>query len=146
MYENYPSTVIIPPFQFTNVSLVKVYALLQDINSSKAMGYDTIPAIANELDRPVFSLVDISLSPSCFPYEFKKSETSPLNKSHDNIEPQNDRPLSVLAYLSHIHQRILTIKRLCFSKIYRQHYCLHFVAVRLPLFIDRIDVKQKTVT
>ena len=46
----------------------------------------------------------MSLSFSRFPHELKKSETSPLYKGQNNLEPQNYRPLSVLTCLSKIFE------------------------------------------
>ena len=50
IYENHASIVGIQehvnvnsPFQFTNVSVGEIKALLLDIDSTKATGYDTIP-------------------------------------------------------------------------------------------------------
>ena len=59
-------------------------SLLRDIDSSKATGSDTVPpklakAVANELAQPISSLVNMSLSLSCFPRELVKSETYPLD-------------------------------------------------------------------
>ena len=48
----------------------------------------------------------MSLSLSRFPHELKKSETSPLYKGQNNLEPQNYRPLSVLTCLSKIFERV----------------------------------------
>ena len=65
------------PFKFTNVSVGEVKSLLRNIDSSKATGYDTIPpklvkAAANGLAQPIYSLVNMSLSLSRFPHQFKK--------------------------------------------------------------------------
>ena len=118
MYQNHASIVRIQehvsidsPFKFTNVSVGEVKSLLRNIDSSKATGYDTIPpklvkAAANELAQPISSLVNMSLSLSCFPHELKKSETSLLYKGENSLEPQNYRPLSVLTCLSKIFERV----------------------------------------
>ena len=118
MYQNHASIARIQehvsidsPFKFANVSVGEVKSLLRNIDSSKATGYDTIPpklvkAAANELAQPISSLVNMSLSLSRFPHELKKSETSPLYKGQNNLEPQNYRPLSVLTCLSKIFERV----------------------------------------
>ena len=118
MYQNHASIARIQehvsidsPFKFTNVSIGEVKSLLRNIDSSKATGYDTIPpklvkAAANELAQPISSLVNMSLSLSRFPHELKKSETSPLYKGQNSLEPQNYRPLSVLTCLSKIFERV----------------------------------------
>ena len=118
MYQNHASIVRIQehvsidsPFKSTNVSVGEVKSLLRNIDSSKATVYDTIPpklvkAAANELAQPISSLVNMSLSLSRFPDQLKKSETSPLYKGQNNLEPQNYRPLSVLTCLSKIFERV----------------------------------------
>ena len=118
MYQNHASIVRIQehvsidsPFKFTNVSVGEVKSLLRNIDSSKATVYDTIPrklvkAAANELAQPISSLVNMSLSLSRFPDQLKKSETSSLYKGQNNLEPQNNRPVSVLTCLSKIFERV----------------------------------------
>ena len=138
MYQNHASIVRIQehvsidsPFKFSNVSVGEVKSLLRNINSSKATGYDTIPpklvkAVANELAQPISSLVNMSLSLSRFPRELKKSETSPLYKGQNNLEPQNYRPLCVFTYLSKIFERVYNDQMGVYLKIYCLHYYLHF--------------------
>ena len=86
MHQNHASIVrmhehvsINSPFQFTNASVGEVKSLLRDIDSSKDTGYDTIPpkwvkAAANEFAQPNSSLMNMSLSLSCFPHELKKNQ------------------------------------------------------------------------
>ena len=151
IYENHASIVGIQehvtvnsPFQFTHVSVGEVKALLLDIDSTKATGYDTIPpklvkAAANELAQPISSLVNMSISLSCFPHELKKSETSPLYKSQDNLEPQNYRPLSVLTCLSKIFERVYNDQMGVYFKdilstllsAFRKRYGCHHVLTKL---------------
>ena len=151
IYENHASIVGIPehvninsPFQFTNVSFGEVKALLLDIDSTKSAGYDTIPpklvkVAAKELTQPISSLVNMSISLSWFPYELKKSETSPLYKSQDNHEPQSYLPLSVLTCLSKIFERVYNDHMgVCFKDIlstllstFRKRYGCHHVLTKL---------------
>ena len=56
----------------------------------------------------------------------KKSDKSLLYKGHNNLEPQNYRPLRVLTFLSKIFGSIM-IKWVCILKIYCLHYYLQFV-------------------
>ena len=151
MYENHESvkqirehTNIDCQFNFTDVSVVEVKVLLQDIDSSKASGYDNVPpklvkVAAAELAQPISSLINRSISLSCFPHELKKSETSPLYKSLDNLNPQNYRPLSVLNCLSKIFERIYNnqmnvhFKDLLSSLLsaFRKRYGCHHVLTKL---------------
>ena len=151
MYQNHASIVRIQdhvsidsPFKFTNVSVGEVKSLLRNIDPSKATGYDTIPpklvkAAANELSQPISSLVNMSLSLSCFPHELKKSETSPLYKGQNNLEPQNYRPLSVLTCLSKIFERVYNDQMGVYFKdilstllsAFRKRYGCHHVLTKL---------------
>ena len=152
MYQNHASIVRIQEyvsidslFKFTNVSVGEVKSLLRNIDSSKATGYDTIPpklvkAAPNELVQPSSSLVNMPISLSCFPHEFKKSETSPLYKGQNNLEPQNYRPLSILTCLSKIFKRVYNdqmgvyfkdILSTLLSAFRKQYGC--------PLRVDKID-------
>ena len=116
MYQNHGSIARIQEHVSIHVRIqehvsIEVKSLLRNIDSNKATGYDTIPpklvkAAANELAQPISSLVNMSLSLSRFPHELKKSETSPLYKGQNSLEPQNYRPLSVLTCLSKIFERV----------------------------------------
>ena len=150
MYQNHASIVRIQehvsidsPFKFTNVSVGQIKSLLRNIDSSKSTGYDTIPpklvkAAANELAQTISSLVNMSLSLSCFPHELKKSETS-LYKGQNNREPQNYRPLSVLTCLSKIFERVYNDQMGVYLKdilstllsAFRKRYGCHHVLTKL---------------
>ena len=158
MYKNHASIVRIQehvsidsPIKFTNVSVGEVKSLLRNIDSSKATGHDTIPpklvkTAANELAQLISSLVNISLSLSCFPHELKQSETSPLYKGQNNLEPQNYRPLSVLTYLLKNFERVYNEQMgVYFTDIFL-HYYLHFVNDTSATMCSQIDGKQQTST
>ena len=96
-------------------------------------------AAANELAQPISSLVNMSLSLSCFPHELKKSETSPLYKGENNLEPQNYRPLSLLTCLSKIIERVYNDQMGVYFKdilstllsAFRKRYGCHHVLTKL---------------
>ena len=82
----------------------------------------------------------MSLSLSCFPHELKKkTETSPLYKGQNNLEPQNYRPLSVLTCLSKIFERVYNdqmgvyFKDILFTLLsaLRKRYGCHHVLTKL---------------
>ena len=81
----------------------------------------------------------MSISLSCFPHELKKSETSPLYKSQDNLEPQNYRSLSVLTCLSKIFERVYNDQMGVYFKdilstllsAFRKRYGCHHVLTKL---------------
>ena len=116
-------------------------SLMQDIESSKSTGYDTIPpklvkAAANELAQPISSLVNMSLSLSCFPRQLKQS---PLYKGQNNREPPNYRPSGVLTCLSKIFERVYIDQMDVYFKdilstllsAFRKRYGCHHVLTKL---------------
>ena len=98
-----------------------------------------VKAAANGLAQPIPSLVNMSILLSCFPYELKKSETSPLYKSQDNLEPQNYRSLSILTCLSKIFERVHNDQMGVYFKdifsallsAFRKRYGCHHVLTKL---------------
>ena len=81
----------------------------------------------------------MSLSLSCFPHELKKSETSPLYKGENNLEPHNYRPLSVLTCVSKIFERVYNDQMGVYLKdilstllsAFRKRYGCHHVLTKL---------------
>ena len=150
MYQNHASIVRIhehvsidSPFRFTNVSIGEVKSLLRNIDSSKATGYDTIPpklvkAAANELAQPISSLVNMSLSLSCFPHELKESETSPLYKD-TKVRTILSLRIIVLTCLSKIFERVYNDQMGVYFKdilstllsAFRKRYGCHHVLTKL---------------
>ena len=119
-------------FKFTNASVGEVKYLLRNIDSSKATDY--------ELDQPISSLVNMSLSLSCFPHELKKNQTSPLYTGQNNLEPQIYRPLSILTCLSKIFERVYNdqmgvyfkdVLSTLLSAFRKQHECHHVLLTKL---------------
>ena len=66
----------IEPFAFSSVCTEKVKRMLDDIDSSRATGFDNIPpkllkSASQELAQPVATLVKQSIKMSHFPHELK---------------------------------------------------------------------------
>ena len=69
--------------EFSSVCAEKVKSMLDDIDSSKAAGFDNIPPkwlrfASQELAEPVTNLVNQSIRLSQFPHDLKKAELSPF--------------------------------------------------------------------
>ena len=85
-------------FEFSSVCAEKVKSMLDDIDSSKAAGFDNIPpkllkSASQELAEPVTNLVNQSIRISHFPHDLKKAELSPLYKCKDDLIFTNYRPV-----------------------------------------------------
>ena len=98
-------------FNFSSVCVEKVKSMLDDIDSSKATGFDNIPpkllkSASQELAEPVTNLVNQSIRISHFPHDLKKAELSPLYKCKDDLIFTNYRPVSVLTSLSKLFERV----------------------------------------
>ena len=77
-------------FAFSSVCVEKAKRMLDDIDSSKAIGFDNIPpkllkSASQELAQPLATLVNQSIRMSHFPHDLKKAELSPLYKCKDDL-------------------------------------------------------------
>ena len=92
-------------FSFEEANQTQIYKLLNDTDTKKATGYDSIPPkmlkiSASELCKPITNIINLSIRESCFPPQLKLAEVSPLYKKSDNLERCNHRPVSVLSCTS----------------------------------------------
>ena len=131
-------------FEFSSVCAEKVKSMLDDIDSSKAAGFDNIPpkllkSASQELAEPVTYLVNQSIRISHFPHDLKKAELSPLYKCKDDLIFTNFRPVSVLTSLSKLFERVYNdqmgehFMELLFSFLsaFRRHFGCHHVLTKL---------------
>ena len=134
----------IEPFAFSSVCAEKVKRMLDDIDSSKATGFDNIPpkllkSASQELAQPVTTLVNQSIKMSHFPHDLKKAELSPLYKCKDDLLFTNYRPVSVLTALSKLFERVYNdqmtehfTELLCsFLSAFRRYFGCHHVLTKL---------------
>ena len=127
-------------FNFSSVCVEKVKSMLDDIDSSKATGFDNIPpkllkSASQELAEPVTNLVNQSIRISHFPHDLKKAELSPLYKCKDDLIFTNYRPVSVLTSLSKLFERVYNDQMAkhfmellsSFLSAFRRHFGCHHV-------------------
>ena len=134
----------IEPFVFSGGCTEKVKRMLDDIDFSKATGFDNIPpkllkSASQELTKPVATLVNQSIRMSHFPHDLKTAELSPLYKCKDDLLFTNYRPVSVLTALSKLFERVYNdmmtehfTELLCsFLSAFRRYFGCHHVLTKL---------------
>ena len=89
-----------------------VLKLLQRLNPSKSAGIDNqtgkfLQEGATVLASPITDLVNLSISLSSFPDDFKIVKLKPLYKKEAKTKPENYRPISLLPLISKIIERII---------------------------------------
>ena len=108
--------VILPPsydmFEFRAVTSGEVIRIIVYSPTNKAPGVDkiNIQFIKDSLDvvlDPITDIVNSSLMSSTFPSVWKIAEVIPLYKDGDPEIAQNNRPISLLFYLSKICDKVV---------------------------------------
>ena len=99
-------------FKFKEITLQQTLKILQSTKSSKAAGFDALPAriikdIASEFAAPLTFLINISLQSGIFPTAEKLAKINPVFKSGERTNVDNYRPMSVLNILSKTVERVV---------------------------------------
>ena len=87
-------------------------SVLQNIDTSKAIGPDGIPDVflkncAKELAPSFTKLLNISLQAGVFPNSWKIANICPILKKSDRTNCENYRPISLLNILSNFFERAI---------------------------------------
>ena len=149
-YNNHPSIRLIgnqgllSNFQFTEVDTSYVSTLLSKVNVKKSTGYDNIsPRLlkisSSEIAEPLTNLINMSIKTSIFPDILKQAEVSPLFKKDDNMNKNNFRPVSILACISKIFEKVYSEQMMEFFNsilsislsAFRKQYSCETVLIRL---------------
>ena len=117
---------------------------MKNVNVNKSTGEDKLPPkilqiSANVLDKPVTTVINVSISEMTFPNQFKNAAVVQVFKSEDKIDKKNYRPVSILNSLSKIFENVIKDQVTPFfdtflSKFvsaYRQSYSSQHVLLRL---------------
>ena len=99
-------------FSFEPVAYTSVLKLLQQLNPHKSAGIDNLTGKflkegAPVLASPITNLINLSISLSSFPDDFKIAKLKPLYKKEAKTKPKNYRPISLLPLISKIIERII---------------------------------------
>ena len=85
---------------------------LQELKRKKATGIDNLPSNLLKDAAPVISkrlahIINLSLTTSIFPTEWKEAKITPLFKSGKKSSVENYRPISLLPVISKIAEKIV---------------------------------------
>ena len=127
--------------------------MLQHTLGTKATPVGDIPAdmLKSTTDIHLLFLTKIinySFENSCFPDKQKLAELSPIIKKNDDLDEENDRPMSILSQVSKVFERIMymqihTFKRGKLSKlltgIRTYHSNQHCLMSMLEMWKNTVD-------
>ena len=99
-------------FSLQSVDEAKISDILENIDESKAPGFDNIPGIllkdgAEILSKPISDILNLSILLSKFPKKCKIAKIKPVYKKGSKIEATNYRPISLLPLISKVFERVI---------------------------------------
>ena len=102
-------------FSFHKITEDEIRKEISKLVGSKATPIDDIPAEMLKSTTDVHAslltkIIDSSLRNGCFPDQLKAAEVTPNFKKNDDLGKENYRPVSVLAHVSKIIERVMYIK------------------------------------
>ena len=127
-FENHPSITAIKEqmsrsgkhdFHFVKVNCDYVTDLIKRLNPKKSTGSDALPPrlvrlSSNYISSTITNIVNQSLETGIFPDSLKEAEVSPLFKKDDNMDKRNFRPVSILACISKVFERVYNDQMIAF--------------------------------
>ena len=99
-------------FHFRKVVIDDVYEVLKSLNPSKAFQNDNIPPSylrdnADVCAGVICNDVNRGIEKGCFPANLKKADITPIFKKGDRLLKTNYRPVSILATLAKVYEKLL---------------------------------------
>jgi len=106
-------------FALEEVSSSFVRKKLHQMKSTKATGLDGISArllkdAAPEVSESITYIINLTISTSTIPSEWKTAKVTPVYKSGDKSDPNNYRPISVLPLISKVTERAIQSQLVAF--------------------------------
>ena len=106
-------------FVLEEVSSSFVRKELFQMKSTKATGLDGISArllkdAAPEVSESISYIINLTISTSTIPSEWKTAKVTPIYKSGDKSDPNNYRPISVLPLISKVMERAIQSQLIAF--------------------------------
>ena len=100
-------------FSFELVNSSQVDCLLSSINSGKSCGHDMLhlnllKLSASFIALPLSKIINSSIISCSYPVRWKMGQVTPLFKKEDELYKKNYRPVTVLAILNNIYERVLS--------------------------------------
>ena len=134
----------VEPFSLNFVCQNEVNKYLKNVNVNKSIGEDKLPPkilqiSANVIDKPLMTVINVSISEMTFPNQSKNAAVVPIFKSEDKIDKKNYRPVSILNSVSKIFENVIKDQVTpffdtflsIFVTAYRQSYSSQHVLLRL---------------
>ena len=111
MIQCYSSFAITANFCLVGTTEKQVLKIMQDIKSSKAPGIDKLSEKFlkdgdDTLAKPVSALCNLSISREVFASACKVAKLKPIFKKSKKTDPSNYRPISLLAVISKIIEKV----------------------------------------
>ena len=99
-------------FQFSKVNVTTVTTILENIDPSKAAGFDNIGGkfVKDGLQgiaTPITELCNLSIKHCIFPTDCKIAKLKPIFKKGSKTDPKNYRPISLLPLISKIIEKVI---------------------------------------
>ena len=89
--------------------------MIDNLKNSGSSGLDyidtsTIKLIKSEILPALTHIINLSITSSCFPGQFKKAKVIPLFKSGDRLSPRSYRPVAILPVWSKLLERAVFVQ------------------------------------
>ena len=116
-YQHHPSIKMIkkrfvdlPIFNFHAVSVANVKEIIMELKTDKAVSGEIPVKLLKDCDFSFHALancINESIENGTFPDSLKEANIAPVYKSKNPFEKSNYRPVSILALLSKVYERIM---------------------------------------
>ena len=108
-------------FEFSKVTPEFIGCIMKSLNVKKSTGSDNLPPkiiklSSDHIKFPISKIFNQSIDTGIFPDSLKEAEISPLFKKDDNMNKNNFRPVSVLACISKVFERVYNDQMVSFFK------------------------------
>ena len=97
-------------FKFQPIALFTCKKFVKELNIKKPLGPSNIPAWAlkdsiSVIAEPLCFLINTFLNDGKFPSDLKQAHVCPIFKKGDTEDPNNYRPISIIAALSKVYEK-----------------------------------------
>ena len=111
-YKRYLRNTLTVPFKFKEIEVDETLKVIQNMENKLTEGIDgmsnkLIKNISHSIANPLTTVINKSLTSGIFPDEMKIAKIIPLFKSGDEKLPNNYRPISILATLSKVLEKVV---------------------------------------
>ena len=111
-YKHYLRNTLTVPFRFQKISTDKTLKIVKSMENKLTEGLDgmsnkLIKNIISSIADPLTTVINKSLEEGIFPDEMKIAKIIPLYKSGDEKLPNNYKPISILATLSKVLEKVV---------------------------------------